>query len=273
MTSISAMDVFSGKVQKVIVIAKRDEANTRASWPASFAAAAVKELCGGAVFEVKKSDGSGTTFGYTLLDASPYGVTDAGVVGLFPPAVKTVVGDPDGKKSSFDGIVERWAPRVLCDASRAGRERVNGFRVDVKPLQTPSGSDPCGWLRIEYVDVSQSTAMLAAYDEVEITESVLKNIGHDLIPWRGLDEAIPPVDARGAAAFFGSFSSIAETEGRRAALATAVLLDIRLPSGTGDAADRDRLVQTAFFAAGLGACSGDAVVLARALSAGCHRRC
>ena len=52
------VQTHSVKVQKMLMLARRDEQASRATWPAALEQAAIMELCGGAlaVYELAKAD-------------------------------------------------------------------------------------------------------------------------------------------------------------------------------------------------------------------------
>ena len=86
--STDLMDEFQRKTTHMIELAKRCEARGKASWPASMTAAAeVRSLLGGAVFELKRPDDT-LVFSYSLRNNSALGVTDAGLVCVHPAGVK-----------------------------------------------------------------------------------------------------------------------------------------------------------------------------------------
>ena len=89
MATITAAQKFENEVKAVVAMGEADEKASKATLPAAMQPAAVRQLLGGAVFEVAKSDGTGMLFGFNLGNNSADGVTDAGVIGLYPDAVKT----------------------------------------------------------------------------------------------------------------------------------------------------------------------------------------
>ena len=66
MATITASQKFENEVKAVIAKGEADERASKASLPAAMQPAAVRQLLGGAVFEVAKSDGSGNLFGFNL---------------------------------------------------------------------------------------------------------------------------------------------------------------------------------------------------------------
>ena len=66
MATITASQKFENEVKAVIAKGEADERASKASLPAAMQPAAVRQLLGGAVFEVAKSDNSGNLFGFNL---------------------------------------------------------------------------------------------------------------------------------------------------------------------------------------------------------------
>ena len=83
MATITAAQKFENDVKAVIAMGEADEKASKATLPAAMQPAAVRQLLGGAVFEVAKSDGTGVLFGFNLGNNSADGVTDAGAIGLY----------------------------------------------------------------------------------------------------------------------------------------------------------------------------------------------
>ena len=59
MASLDTINGFTTKIQKMVFLAKRDEGEAKATWTAGLAIDGIKELCGGAVYELKKSGAAG----------------------------------------------------------------------------------------------------------------------------------------------------------------------------------------------------------------------
>ena len=239
----------------VISKGKQDEAAARATWPSTVVNHGdVRKLLGGAVFEMQKADSSGNVFGFVAAGNGEYGVTDAGVIGLYPPSAKAAVAFGGGGKADFDAIVQRWAPAVLTVEASSRRPRVRSYEVRVIPLL----SDPASF-RIRYLDEGGG---VVADDDVVISAAQLDAVGNSLQPWRAVDTPGVAVDGTAAAAFYALVRRSASFDDARSA---AAVMGVATPAGTAGV-DRDALSSWGSMMAGVGGLAGDAALLTRVVA-------
>ena len=178
MSGLELLNIYSACVSHIVDAAREDEKASKASWPAAVKdAAAVRELMGGAVYELKTPSGD-IAYGYTMYNSTSIGVAADGSVGLYPDEIKAAVGTWDGSKSAVDSIVQRWAPNVLKPFGQSGRPAMSGFRVDVAGFRSATPT-----LKVQFVQEGQGDGggdMIAGTDNFEVSEEGLRQSGHEL---------------------------------------------------------------------------------------------